>query len=81
MPTWLRVRGYRFGITAADCAEREHVHVVGRGGAAKWWLSPTGVASSRGYNRHQLSELEEIVTDHEADFHQRWQGFCRDAFS
>lgn len=76
MPTWLRERGYRFGITAGDCLERPHVHVVGHGGAARWWLLPVGLASSRGYNRRRLAEIEEIVRNHETDFHERWISFC-----
>jgi Domain of unknown function (DUF4160) len=76
VPTWLRQQGYRFGITAGDCAERAHVHVVGREGAAKWWLSSRSLARSHGYNRRQLAEIEEIVADHEAYFDECWQSFC-----
>lgn len=76
MPTWLIERGYRFGIVAADCAEPSHVHVVGHGGAAKFWLGPLRLARSGGYNANRLREVTMIVRQHEDEFLERWHDFC-----
>jgi hypothetical protein len=76
MPTWLIERGYRFGIVSADCAEPPHVHVVGHGGAAKFWLGPASLAQSAGYNAHRVREITKIVARYEAEFLERWHEFC-----
>ncbi|MFV2064930.1 MAG: DUF4160 domain-containing protein [Chloroflexota bacterium] len=76
MPTWLIERGYRFGIVAADCSEPPHVHVIGYGGAAKFWLRPLREAQSAGYNGHRLREARRIVAEHQVDFERKWHAFC-----
>jgi len=76
VPTWLIERGYRFGIVAADCIEAPHVHVVGRGGAAKLWLGPVRLARGGGYNAHRLDEITRIVRDHEMEFLEKWRDYC-----
>ena len=76
MPTWLRERGFRFGIRSADCDEPAHVHVVQGRAIAKFWLAPVGLATSGGYNRHQLAVISEIVREHEAEFLEKWRESC-----
>jgi Domain of unknown function (DUF4160) len=75
VPKIYEERGYEFRFFASDGAERPHVHVRGQGGAAKVWLNPVRFAWQRGFNPHQLHELEGIVRDHERDFMERWHGF------
>lgn len=76
MPSWLRDRGYRFGIRAADCHEPPHVHVRGHGGAAKIWLVTLGVANVKGYNRRELAVVLSIVFQHRPPFLEMWREFC-----
>ncbi len=76
MPSWLRDRGYRFGILAADCVEPPHVHVRGHGGVAKIWLATLGVASIKGYNRRELAVVLSIVFEYRLLFLEKWREFC-----
>ena len=79
MPTWLFARGYRFGIVAGDCDGPPHVHVAGRGGAAKFRLDPLSVSQNGGYNAHRLREIEAIIAEHRSEFVGKWPEFCDQA--
>lgn len=79
MPTWLIERGYRFGIFSADCVEPPHVHVVGHGGAAKFWLEPVELAQVEGYNAHRVRLVRSIVDAHGPELLRKWHEFCDQA--
>lgn len=76
MPAWLMERGYRFGTYPADCDEPPHVHVVGGGGFAKFWLHPTELVTSGGYNAHRLLEIRRIIAGHRSEFLEKWRDLC-----
>jgi hypothetical protein len=76
MPTWLWERGYRFGTYPADCDEPPHVHVVGGGGFAKFWLDPVEVVTGRGYNAHRLTDIGRIIVAHRLEFLEKWRDLC-----
>jgi hypothetical protein len=73
MPVVLRVKGYRFWFYEADLDEPAHVHVGKGGSEAKYWLEPVECARSRGFRRHQLNEIEEILVEHQQEVLAAWQ--------
>jgi hypothetical protein len=75
MPTVLRVGRYRFFFYASDRAEPVHVHVEGGGGSAKFWLSPVRLQGSRGFTRHELSQVHQLVVDHREHLARAWHAY------
>ena len=61
-----------------DCLERRHVHVKGNGkGGAKFWLEPeVAIASPGQYNRHELSQIYNIIQNNLAKIIQEWDKEC-----
>ena len=46
----------------SDCAERDHVHVEGNDGIAKFWLRPVSVADHVGYSPRDIHRIRQLVT-------------------
>ena len=64
MPVVFRYRGFRFFFYSNEGSPREpvHVHVMGEGGEAKFWLRPVvQVACSDGLSARILNELSRVV--------------------
>ncbi len=64
MPVVFRYRGYRFIFYSNEGSPPEpaHVHAIGNGGEAKFWLRPAVcVASSDGMDARTLRELTRVV--------------------
>lgn len=66
MPLVFRHDGFRFFFYSNEGNPREpiHVHVMGKGGEAKFWLTPAHVASSDGLDARTLRELARVVDAH-----------------
>ena len=75
MPTVLRLNGYRFGFFSADGDEPPHLHVSKAGAQAKFWLQPVGLADNHGFRRHELREIETILTEHQTTLLQAWHDY------
>ena len=75
MPTVLRLNGYRFGFFSADGDEPPHLHVSKAGAQAKFWLRPVGLADNHGFRRHELREVETILTEHQTTLLQAWHDY------
>ena len=75
MPTVWEEKGYAFRFRSSDGPEPPHIHVEGRGGAAKVWIDDVELASSKGYTPRQLSEIVRIVRSHHTEFLERWHEF------
>ena len=63
MPVVLRVKGYKFWFYEADLDEPPHVHVGMAGKEAKYWLEPIMRAKSRRFRKHELNEIERILSE------------------
>ena len=50
MPTILSINGLRFFFYSNEGQEPPHIHVIGRGGEMKIWLSPIEVSHIYGMN-------------------------------
>jgi hypothetical protein len=75
MPTIFRYRGFRFFFYSNEGSPREplHVHVLGEGGEAKFWLNPeVRVAVSDGLSAKTLRELSAVVKQNEALIERAW---------
>jgi hypothetical protein len=75
MPALLRVRGYRFFFFSMEGREPPHIHVRHAGRYAKFWLETVTLADSRGFRGHELTELRQIVTEHNEFFLERWHDY------
>lgn len=73
MPVVLRVKGYRFWFYEADLDEPPHVHVGKSGKEAKYWLTPVVLARSRRFRKHELREVEKILSEYQDYILQAWQ--------
>ena len=80
MPVIFRYKGLRFFFYSNEGDPREpvHVHVVGQGGEAKFWLSPTvSLATSDGFNARTLRDLEHEVRSNSVLIEETWNEFFR----
>jgi len=76
VPTVHRERGYRFAFRAGDRGEPPHIHVVGNGGRAKIWLTPSPrITRVEGYSRSQVGEITDIAQAHRTDWVRAWRAF------
>lgn len=62
MPTVLRVGPYRLFFYSADGNEPPHIHIERDTCIAKLWLDPVRLATSGGFRRPEIREIERIVT-------------------
>lgn len=72
MPTVLRVGRYRFYFFSNEGKEPPHIHVKAAEDQAKFWLDPIALASNYGFRAHELSEIEQIVREHQIEFLEVW---------
>lgn len=75
MPTVLRLNGYRFAFFSADGDEPPHLHVSKAGAQAKFWLQSVGLADNHGFRRHELREIETILTENQTNLLQAWHEY------
>lgn len=75
VPTIYEEDGYAFRFWSSDRDEPPHVHVEGRGGHAKFWLDPPGIAKARGYNAREVRRIHDIINEHRDEFLDRWNDF------
>jgi len=61
MPTVLRVNGYRFFFFSNEEGKPKHVHVEKAESYAKFWIEPTELEASRGFNSSTLKEVQESI--------------------
>jgi hypothetical protein len=73
MPVVLRIKGYRFWFYEADLAEPPHVHAGRQGSEAKYWLDPVGLAKSRGFHEHELTEIQNILIEFRDTILEAWR--------
>ena len=80
MPVVFRYKGFRFFFYSNEGSPREpiHVHVIGQGGEAKFWIVPVvSLVTSDGLNAKTLRELEQAVEDNLDLIKETWNGYFR----
>jgi hypothetical protein len=80
MPTVLRVGPYRFFFYAGDANEPPHVHVERDDCVALCyfkpvWLSPVRLQESGGFNRKDISTIQDLVEKPQQDLLRSWNEF------
>jgi Domain of unknown function (DUF4160) len=82
MPTVFRYKGFRFFFYSNEGSPREplHVHVMGAGGDAKFWLHPlVSLAGSDGLDARTLRELLRVVEDNVVLIERAWNEHFSDS--
>ena len=73
MPTFLRIRGYRFYAYALEGAEPAHVHIDHGSGSMKVWLIDISVAWSRGLKPSEIRAALKLTREHREFLLKAWQ--------
>lgn len=76
-PTIDRVGPYRFFFFSNETGEPAHVHVQDGRKLAKFWLEPVSLAGSTRFAAHELTDVERIVRDRQAQFLEAWNEFFK----
>ena len=72
MPTVLRIGPYRFFFYSGDGNESPHIHVERDDKIAKLWLDPVRLYNSGGFNRREISRIQQIVRKHQLQLLESW---------
>ena len=75
MPVVFRYQGIRFFFFSNEGNPREpvHIHAESGDGEAKFWLYPeVTIANSAGFNRKQLANLVDVISDHREEIERAW---------
>jgi hypothetical protein len=74
MPVVFQFRGFRFFFYSNEGSPREHVHIhaIGNGGEAKFWLQPARLAFSDGLDARTLRDLTREVDERSAEIERAW---------
>jgi hypothetical protein len=76
-PTVFTEGGFRFFFFSRE-EERSHVHVIGHGGEAKFWLEPLiSLAVYHGLSPRRLGEIQHLIEEHEDEIRNAWQKHFR----
>ena len=72
-PTVLRIGNYRFYFFSRE-ETRIHIHVISPDGEAKFWIEPVvALATYTKLSKHQLTDLQKIVEEHENEIVKAWK--------
>ena len=75
MPTVLRIGPFRFFFYSGDGSEPVHIHVERDDEIAQFWLTPVRLASSGGFSRTELREIERLVETNAAILQEAWNEY------
>jgi Domain of unknown function (DUF4160) len=75
MPTVLRDGPYRFYFYSHEPNEPPHVHIDRDELSSKYWLDPVSLARNFGFNARELLRIELIVSQHQAELLEEWNGY------
>ena len=75
MPTVLRIGPYRFFFYSNEGREFPHIHVSSGSEEAKFWLDSIVLASNHGFNGRQLTEIEQLIEEHQTELLEAWHDF------
>lgn len=75
MPTIAQIGPYRLFFYSSDRNEPVHVHVEREDKVAKVWLDPVALEQSGGFGRKEISDVLDIVSQHEKSILRSWNEF------
>ena len=76
MPTILKKYGYRFHFYSNERNEPPHVHVTGKGGEMKIWLTDMSVERSYGISPSEQRKIMVVVGENVDLFLEKWNEFA-----
>ena len=79
MPTVLRIGPYKFYFYSHEPKEPAHVHVDRDAQSAKIWLEPVSLARNFGFSAHELREVISLVSKHQQQLNNSWNGYFGNA--
>ena len=72
-PVFGRESGYVFKIFSNE-EERMHIHVMGDGKEAKFWLEPqVELAKNSGFSKHELKDIQKIIEKNAERFKEQYK--------
>ena len=72
-PVFGRESSYVFKIFSNE-EERMHIHVLGDGHEAKFWLEPrVELAKNSGFSKHELNDIQKIVEKNAERFKEQYK--------
>lgn len=72
-PVFGRESSYVFKIFSNE-EERMHIHVLGDGHEAKFWMEPrVELAKNSGFSKHELNDIQKIVEKHAERFKEQYK--------
>lgn len=77
MPVVLRSFGVRFLFYSDEGTEPPHIHAIGRGGEAKYWIRPMALAYAHGFKRQELRTVERVVATNLDTLNAAWDEYFR----
>jgi hypothetical protein len=81
MPLVVQTKGYRlfFYSNEGDPREPLHVHIRKAASIAKYWIEPEiELAESYGFKKHELTEIQALVCEHQDLIQDKWHEFFGD---
>ena len=77
---WLKRFHRAFNLSAIyfyshEPNEPPHIHVDRDDSSAKFWLQPVSLARNRGFAARELRQVQETVTQHQAEFSEAWNEY------
>ena len=75
MPIVLRIGPYKFYFYSHEPNEPPHVHVDRDAQSAKIWLEPVSLGRNLGFSAHELRQILAIVTEHQQQLKESWNGY------
>ena len=72
MPTFLRIRGFRFYAFAEEGNEPPHIHIDKGSGSMKVWLEDLSVVWSRGLKPAEIRAALQLTREHRAALLKAW---------
>lgn len=75
MPTAFRAKGYRFFFYSNEGFEPCHIHVIGYGGEAKFWIPSCVIVWSYNFNATQLREVLGIIKENSKVIEEKWNEY------
>lgn len=75
MPTVFIINGFRFFFYSNEMHEPCHIHVVGRGGEAKFWIPECNLAHSYRLNAKDLKDILVILKERTNEIKEKWDEF------
>jgi len=75
MPTIFREKGYRFLFYSNEGFEPCHIHVIGQGGEAKFWIPSCQLVWSYNLKANQLSFILKLLKTNRKIIEEKWNEY------